>query len=327
MDLQQSQLANRLARVYKHRRKWARRLDISCFRLYEKDIADQPMIIDWYDGDVLIWAFNRTRNETPADELAWLDSAREAACQGLGVTAEHVFIKSRRTQKDRQKGAQGDAQDGQYQRVDHRHVVKQVREQGLLFEVNLSDYLDTGLFLDHRVTRDRVRASSRELRVLNLFAYTGSFTCYACAGGARATLTIDLSNTYLEWAARNLALNGVTTGGAHRLLRADCLAWLAKAKDSSERFDLIICDPPTFSNSTSMAHDFSVGRDQGWLLARLRELVAPQGVVYFSTNFRDFALTSPLAGWTAEELSASSVPEDFRDRRIHRSWRLRAAPT
>ena len=324
MDLQQSQLANRLARVYKHRRKWAKRLDISCFRLYEKDIADQPMIIDWYDGDVLIWAFHRTRNETPADEQAWLEAATEAACHGLGVAAGHVVIKTRRPQKDRQGGAQGDGQEGQYQRVDHRHLVKQVREQGLTFEVNLSDYLDTGLFLDHRVTRDRVRAASRDLRVLNLFAYTGSFTCYACAGGARSTLTIDLSNTYLEWAARNLALNGIAPGGAHRLLRADCLAWLASP--TPERFDLIICDPPTFSNSTSMAHDFAVGRDHVWMLARLRERLAPQGVVYFSTNFRDFELDPALAGWRVEETSASSVPEDFRDRRIHRSWQLRPLP-
>jgi 23S rRNA (cytosine1962-C5)-methyltransferase len=316
MDAQYQQLANRFARVHKHLRKWARRTDVSCYRIYEKDIADQPLIVDWYDGDAVVWAFARTRNETPDDERAWLEAVVEAACAGLGLPRERVWLKRRAQQKQRQEG------EGQYQRLDQRRTVRTVREQGLLFEVNLSDYVDTGLFLDHRPTRARVRAEAAGKAVLNLFAYTGAFTCYARAGGAAATVTVDLSNTYLEWARRNLELNGCAPDARHRLERADCLAWLDRAAAGSERFDLIVCDPPTFSNSTAMAHDFSVGRDHPWLLARCRALLRPGGVLYFSTNFRDFELTGGTDGFTAEDITEASIPEDFRNRRIHRCWRM-----
>ena len=201
-------------------------------------------------------------------------------------------------------------------------MVKTVREQGLSFEVNLSDYLDTGLFLDHRPTRARVRAEATGKAVLNLFAYTGAFTCYARAGGATASVTVDLSNTYLEWAGRNLALNGFALDASHRLERADCLAWLARAAEGGPRYDLIVCDPPTFSNSTAMTHDFSVGRDHPGLLERCRALLRPGGVLYFSTNFRGFELTGGTAGFALEDLTEASIPEDFRNRRIHRCWRM-----
>lgn len=291
-------------------------MDISCYRLYEKDIADQPLIVDWYDGSAVAWAFARTRNVTPQDEAAWLEQVAEAIRTGLGVGPENLFLKQRRPQARRQEG------DGQYQRLGQQGVVKIIREQGLRFEINCSDYLDTGLFLDHRPTRARVRAEAAGARVLNLFAYTGSFTCYACAGGARSTRTVDLSNTYLEWSARNLALNGVSVGESHALVRSDCLAWLAQSAPEEQVYDLIICDPPTFSNSTSMAHDFSIQRDHPWLLARCRERLAPGGILYFSTNFRGFELTTDLSGWSVEDLTEASIPEDFRDRRIHALWRL-----
>jgi 23S rRNA (cytosine1962-C5)-methyltransferase len=317
VDAQYQQLANRFARVHKHLRKWARRTDVSCYRLYEKDIADQPLIVDWYDGDAVVWAFPRTRNETPEQERAWLAAVVEAARAGLQLPEERVWLKRRAQQKDRQEG------DGQYHRLGDRRAVKPVREQGLQFEVNLSDYLDTGLFLDHRPTRARVRDESAGKAVLNLFAYTGAFTCYARAGGAARTLTVDLSNTYLEWARRNLALNAFALDERHRLERADCLAWLGRAASvGDERFDLIVCDPPTFSNSTAMEHDFSVGRDHPWLLERCRALLAPGGVLYFSTNFRGFELTGGTAGFTIEDITESSIPEDFRNRRIHGCWRM-----
>jgi 23S rRNA (cytosine1962-C5)-methyltransferase len=162
--------------------------------------------------------------------------------------------------------------------------VKVVAEQGLRFEVNLSDDLDTGLFIDHRATRALVRAEAAGRTVLNLFAYTGAFTCYAAAGGAAATLTVDLSNTYLAWARRNLALNGVADGPAHRCERADCLQWLDAAARRGPAFDLIVCDPPTFSASKAMQRTFSVERDQGWLLERCRDLLRPGGTLWFTTN-------------------------------------------
>jgi 23S rRNA (cytosine1962-C5)-methyltransferase len=312
-----SQLANRLARVHRHLRKWARRSAVTCYRLYEKDIADQPLIVDWYDGDAVVWAFARTRNETVADEEAWLEAVVEAVASGLQLAPERIFLKRRFRQQDRQEG------DGQYHRVAARGAVKTVAEQGLLFEVNLSDYVDTGLFLDHRPTRAAVRAAAAGRRVLNLFAYTGAFTVYARAGGAAATTTVDLSNTYLDWCGRNLALNGLATDAAHRVVRADCLEWLAAAPAASERYDVIICDPPTFSNSKTMAKPFSVATDHPWLLERCTQRLAPGGTLYFSTNFRDFRLAEGVPPvLRVEEVTAQSIPEDFRNKRIHRCWRM-----
>lgn len=308
------QLANRFRRVHRHLRKWARRTGVTCFRIYEKDIPDQPLIVDWYDGDAVVWLYERTRNETPAQEDAWVAAVGEAVRTGLGVTAEHVWLKRRFRQKDRQEG------DGQYHRVGEQGAVKVVTEHGLKCEVNLSDYLDTGLFLDHRPTRQRVGTEAAGKRVLNLFAYTGMFTVHTAAGGAATTTTVDLSNTYLEWAARNLALNGVVVGERHRIEKADCLQWLAQARGA---WDLIICDPPTFSNSSAMDKPFAVDKDHGWLLARVRHLLAPGGVCYFSTNYRGFKLADDAwPGGTVSDISEASIPEDFRNRRIHRCWRL-----
>ncbi len=311
------QLANRLSRVHRHLRKWARRTATSCYRLYEKDIPDQPLIVDWYDGDAVAWAFARTRNEDAAAEQAWLDGVEQAIQGALSLPPERVFLKRRFRQRDRQHG------DGQYHRLAQRGATKVVVENGLRFEVNLSDYLDTGLFLDHRPTRAEVRAESAGKEVLNLFAYTGSFSCAARAGGATATTTVDLSHTYLEWAARNLVLNDLPPGPGHELLRTDCLAYLADEALPGGRFDLIILDPPTFSNSKAMARDFAVERDHPWLLARCHRLLRPGGVLYFSTNARAFRLAEAgLPSFASEDISSRSIPEDFRNRRIHRCWRM-----
>jgi 23S rRNA (cytosine1962-C5)-methyltransferase len=207
--------------------------------------------------------------------------------------------------------------------MDTRGTVKVIEEHGLKFEVNLWDYLDTGLFLDHRPTRQRVRNEANGKEVLNLFAYTGAFSVHAAAGGAATTTTVDLSNTYLEWAGRNLALNNFTVGDRHRLVRADCLRWLAETSRQPRGYDLIICDPPTFSNSSSMDKPFAVDKDHVWLLARLRSLLKPAGVCYFSTNFRGFRLADQA--WpdgVIEDVTEASIPEDFRNRKVHRCWRL-----
>ena len=309
------QLANRLRRVHRHRRTWGRRRGITCWRLYEKDIPDQPLIVDWYDGDAVVWTFDRTRNETAADQAAWIAAVLDAVRAGLDLPAERIWLKERRRQEDRQEG-------GQYQKLARSGAVKTVMEHGLRFEVNLSDYLDTGLFLDHRPTRCALRDQVAGKRVLNLFAYTGAFTVHARAGGAAATTTVDLNHTYLDWARRNLVLNGFAETPEHVLTRADCLAWLAaEARARPGRFDAIICDPPTFSNSTAMAHDFSVERDHGQLLAWCAALLAPGGTLWFSTNARGFELRQPPP-LAITEISDASVSEDFRNRRIHRCWRM-----
>ncbi len=314
-----TQLTNRIARVFKHRRKWAARSGVTCFRIYDRDIPDQPLVVDWYDGEAVVWTFDRTRNETPEQEAAWLAAVDACVREGLGLSAEKVFRKERRRQQDRTHAKGG---DGQYARLAQAARSKTVTEHGLRFEVNLSDYLDTGLFLDHRPLRRRVREESRGRRVLNLFAYTGSFTVYARAGGAAATTTVDLSNTYLEWARRNGELNGFAQGHGHGQVKADVLSWIAGALD--QRYDLIICDPPTFSNSTAMAKSWSVERDHPWLLWRLHDRLEPGGTAYFSTNCRGFRLAdSGLPAFaTIEDLTAATTDEDFQDRTPHRCWRL-----
>lgn len=303
-------LANRLERMYRHWRKWARRSEVTCYRLYEKDIPDQPLIVDWYDGRALVWAFHRKKDETPAARECWLEEVESEVRLGLGVTDETLFFKERR----RQRGTD------QYSREAAEGEEIVVAEQGLRFHVNLSDYLDTGLFLDHRNLRRRIREQAAGKRMLNLFAYTGSFSVYAAAGDAAEVTSVDISNTYLAWARRNFQLNDLGID-RHEFERADVLQWLPRAAAQGRRYDLIVCDPPTFSNSKKMAGHFDVDSQHPRLVDGCLRLLSPGGTLYFSTNSRSFRLDEALAE-SAVEISAETVPEDFRNRRIHRCWRL-----
>lgn len=303
-------LANRLARMFRHWRKWARRNEITCFRIYEKDIPDQPLIVDWYDGRVLVYAMHRKKDETPEQRDAWLEEVASEVKEGLQVTEEQLFFKERK----RQKGL------AQYERLANERQEFIVTEGGHQFIVNLSDYLDTGLFLDHRNTRKIVQNEAAGKRMLNLFAYTGSFSVYAAAGGAVSTTTVDISNTYLDWARRNFELNQLDPG-RNRLERADVLRWLPDAIQARRQFDLIVCDPPTFSNSKKMAGFFDVDSQHPVVINQCLELLTPNGMLYFSTNSRSFKLREDaLAPCQVLEISKLTVPEDFRNERIHRCW-------
>jgi 23S rRNA (cytosine1962-C5)-methyltransferase len=292
------------------------------------------MIVDWYGdegwgekpgtgGDAVAWFFHRTKDDTLEKERAYRIDAEAEILAGLNIPRERLHIKYRGRQR---------ADDGgrdQYERFDSRGAVKVVGEHGLKFEVNLSDYLDVGLFLDHRPTRLSVQQRARGKRVLNLFAYTGAFSVHARAGGAAKTTTVDMSRTYLDWYVRNLALNGFAVdadGGAdHTVVHADCLQWLESGPQQGEQYDIVICDPPTFSNSKRMKADsFAIDRDYGELLKWIARLVAPGGEVFFSTNSRSFSFDPAHvpANFGAHEISHRSVPEDFRNRKIHRCWRL-----
>lgn len=308
-------LGNRLAKQLKHLRGWAKAGGITCFRLYERDIPEFPAIVDWYDGDVVAWVYNRTRDDTPEKVRAFEDLCEEEILDGLQVPGARLHMKYRGRIKDRSE---------QYDRVDDRGVVRAVEEQGLKFEVNLSDYLDTGLFLDHRKTRSIIRHYAKGKRVLNLFAYTGSFTVYARAGGAIATTTVDMSKTYQDWTKRNLELNGFAVDGAlHRLVHADCLQFLEAGPAPSERYDYIVLDPPTFSNSKRMEADsFAVDRDWPRLVEMATRWLADDGWLYFSTNSRQLKWDDAQVpvGYVAREISERTVPDDFRNRRIHRCW-------
>jgi 23S rRNA (cytosine1962-C5)-methyltransferase len=306
-----SDFENRLAKNTKHRFKWAAREGLTAFRLYDLDMPEWPFAVDWYDGYAHVMEYPRRKQVRDGS----LETARAEVVRAVGAVLkladERIFTK---THEPRPWGR------AQYERVGATSTLVTVLEQGLKFEANLGDFLDTGLFLDHRTTRARVRTEARGKRFLNLFAYTGSFTVHARAGGAAETTTVDLSNTYCDWAERNLKLNGFETNAKHRVLRDDVLAWLEAARGA---YDLVVLDPPSFSTSKKkMGRRFEVQRDHHHLLERATSLLAPGGTLYFSTNFLGFSLDPRLA--PAEELTPKSIPEDFR-RTVHRCWRFTRA--
>jgi 23S rRNA (cytosine1962-C5)-methyltransferase len=299
--------ANRLEKVFRHTGKWARKQGITCFRVYDNDMPEFPLAIDVYENIVHVSEYARAHGLTPDEHVAWLEGCLEVISRILDVGKELIYLKFRQ----RQSGLR------QYERFARTGAEYIVRENGLSFIINPADYLDTGLFLDHRNTRQRVREAAEGKRVLNLFAYTGAFTVYAAAGGARETLTIDMSNTYLQWADRNLALNGLSKP-EHRLMQADALEWLREAP--IEPFDIIVLDPPTFSNSKRMNGTFDVQRDHVWLLNRTIERLAPGGTLFFSNNFRKFKLDADkVRARHIEDISSLSIPNDFRNKRIHQT--------
>jgi 23S rRNA G2069 N7-methylase RlmK/C1962 C5-methylase RlmI len=316
-DLRQVEFfRNRVAKNEKALRKWARREGIEALRLYDRDIPEVPLALDRYGDALLLALYERPYDKEEALEDEWLGLMSTAAAEALGIEPSLVFSRTRK----RQRG------DGQYERVAAAGAERSVREGGLSFIVNLSDYLDTGLFLDHRPTRAMVRAEAAGKRVLNLFCYTGSFSVYAAAGGASEVTSVDLSNTYLAWAERNLEANGFSPE-AHPLVRSDVAAFLTEAAARGEAWDLIVADPPTFSNSKGAERDFDVNADWPALLGACVALLSPGGRLYFSTNSRrlkwDAAEASRLApGGLWEDISAQTIPHDYRDAKAHRCWRL-----
>jgi 23S rRNA (guanine2069-N7)-methyltransferase len=307
--------ANRVRKNARHFGKWARRLGIEAYRVYDRDIPELAFALDRYGERAHLQEYDRASQDAAAPDGGWLDAVREAAAGALGMAPADVVLKRRAKRH-------GHAQHEKTGVAGEDFVVT---EGGHRFIVNLHAYLDTGLFLDHRNTRALVQAQARDRRFLNLFCYTASFTVYAAAGGAVSSHSIDLSNTYLDWARRNFELNRVDLG-RHRLERADVLDWLAEASAGGPRFDLIVLDPPTFSASKAMRRALDIQRDHAELLQRCARLLAPGGELYFSTNLRSFRLDSAAAaGLQGEEISAGTVPEDFRNRRIHRCWRFSRA--
>jgi 23S rRNA (guanine2445-N2)-methyltransferase / 23S rRNA (guanine2069-N7)-methyltransferase len=309
-------VANRLRKNLKSLKAWRARTGTDCFRAYDADLPEYAAAIDVYteaEGEGRVH-LHVQEYQAPAEIPIEITRRRlgeltRAAAEVFGVPRERIALKTR----VRGKGG------SKYGVLERRGETLVVQESGLRFELNLHDYLDTGLFLDHRPSRQRLRELSPERDVLNLFCYTGAASVYAAAGGARSTTSVDLSATYLEWAARNLALNGFS-GADHRLVQADVIAWLAAERG---RFDLIFCDPPTFSNS-ARADDFDIQRDHVSLLEACLARLRPGGTVLFSTNARRFRLdVDALPGVDIVETSAQRLPPDFaRNPRIHQCWEL-----
>ena len=309
-------VANRLRKNLRALRRWREREGVSCYRLYDADLPEYAAAVDVYpaaDGSAL---YLHVQEYAPPPSIP-ADTARRrlgdllrALSEVMEVPREHIALKTRARGKGGSK----------YGVLDRRGEVLWVEEGGLRFEVNLFDYLDTGLFLDHRPVRAALREMASGRDALNLFCYTGAASVHMAAGGARSTTSVDLSQTYLAWAARNLAANGFA-GGAHRLVQADVLGWL---RAEQRRYGLIFCDPPTFSNS-ARAEDFDVQRDHVPLLRACLDRLSADGVLVFSNNFRRFRLDeAALADCTIEEWGPRGLPPDFaRDPRIHRVWTLR----
>ena len=310
-------LTNRLKKNRRTLGRWAKRSGIDCYRIYDADLPEYALAIDLYQGEE-VWAHVQ-EYQAPASVDAEraksrLEEALAALPKALDIPNDHVYFKVRQRQRGR----------AQYEKFSTTGVFHSVREGAGRFLVNFTDYLDTGLFLDHRPTRLMLGEMASGKRVLNLFAYTATATVHAALGGAAATTSIDMSNTYLDWARRNLDLNNIR-GGQHQLLQADCLEWLTQKH--SERYDLIFLDPPTFSNSKRMEDHFDVQNDHADLLRRTTELLEPNGVLIFSNNFRRFRMDHEnLPGLVLEDITPQTIDKDFERRaRIHSCWKITKA--
>jgi 23S rRNA G2069 N7-methylase RlmK/C1962 C5-methylase RlmI len=316
-------LGNRVAKNARQVARWAKRDGVTCYRLYDCDIPELPLTIDRYEGALVIAdcrlpaRAEHGEDADPGRRAAWLAAMVAAAGQAVAAAPGDVFVKERRPQRERQEGHQ-------YERLGERGAWREVSEGGHRFRVNLSDYLDTGLFLDHRLTRKRVAAEAAR-SMLNLFCYTGSFSVYCAAAGMRTT-SVDLSATYLDWARDNLVCNGLDPA-AHELVRGDVREVLDDLVARRQRFDLAVVDPPTFSNSKRMATTWEVQRDHVELLVQVAAVIRPGGVIWFSTNRQRFTLDPALASQLpgrAEiaDLTAATIPPDFRDAHVHRAYRI-----
>lgn len=308
-----SAFANRLRKNQRHWSKWARRNQISCYRLYDRDVPEFPFVVDLYGDQLHLQEVDTGWQISDEEYEAWLAAVSESAAEVLQLPLDAVHMKQRR----RQKGLD------QYEKSGRQGQDFIVEEGGLKFIVNLDQYLDVGLFLDHRNTRGMIRVEAGGKRFLNLFAYTGSFSVYAAHGGAVSSVTVDMSNTYQSWAQRNLVLNGFD-GPQHQFVRADVFRYLEDAEQDGARFDLIVMDPPTFSNSSKMQGVLDVQRDHVWLVDQCMQLLTKNGILYFSNNLRTFELDEYLAErHLTEEISHLTIPEDFRNKKIHRCWKIR----
>ncbi|MDD0975325.1 bifunctional 23S rRNA (guanine(2069)-N(7))-methyltransferase RlmK/23S rRNA (guanine(2445)-N(2))-methyltransferase RlmL [Pseudomonas fontis] len=303
--------ANRLQKNLKQLGKWAKRENITCYRVYDADMPEYALAIDLYHDWVHVQEYAAPRSIDPEKASARLFDALAAIPQALGIDQSRVVIKRR----ERQSGTR------QYERQNSQGQFTEVQEGGVKLLVNLTDYLDTGLFLDHRPMRMRIQREAAGKRFLNLFCYTATASVHAAKGGARSTTSVDLSKTYLDWARRNLSLNGFSD--KNRLEQGDVMAWLQSCR---EEYDMIFIDPPTFSNSKRMEGVFDVQRDHVELLDLAVARLAPGGVLYFSNNFRKFQLDEHLSErYAVEEITAQTLDPDFvRNTKIHRAWKIQA---
>lgn len=306
-----SDFRNRLTKVYKHISKWAKRNGITCYRIYDWDIPGHPLVIDAY-GEYIHISEYKTRHQLNDDEYdAWWNTCLQDCSEVLSVPVKNIFVKRRERHDHKQT---------QYEKFSENSFITWQKESNLEFKINLTDYLDTGLFLDHRPMRKMVFEESKDKRVLNLFSYTGSFSVYAAAGGASKVTTVDLSNTYINWAKENFKRNNIPLNN-HEFNVQDTMEFL---KENKQTFDLVVTDPPSFSNSKKMKGTWDTQRDHRKMLHLIYQKLAPGGVVYFSNNFRSFIPDIEGLGYkTVQEITQKTIPEDYRNKKIHKSYLLK----
>ncbi len=303
---------NRLAKVYKHRSKQAKRMHISCYRLYDKDLPEFPVSIDIYGEKVCLSEYRAKHHLTEEEHMDWLNGTAAVIADVLQIDDEHIYTKERRRKTDRLS---------QYQKVNEEKEFFEVEENGLKFLINLSDYLDTGLFLDHRITRKMLMDEAKGKKVLNLFAYTGSFSVYAAAGEAEEVVTIDLSNTYIDWAKKNFEANFLVDHRKYRFEVADVKQYLQTLTPNS--FDLVIMDPPTFSNSKKMKDFLDIQQDHVELINQTFRAMKPGGVLYFSNNATRFELDKEaIQASVISDITKATTPFDFEGKLRRWCWRM-----
>lgn len=301
MEARLEMFHNRLVKVYRHLSKQARRQSITCYRVYDHDLPEFPFMIELYDDKVCVAEYKRRHHMSDEEHDAWLEECIAVISEILSVDVNEIYVRQRQRKAGRL---------GQYQKVGEEEQFFTVKEQGLEFLVNLTDYLDTGLFLDHRITRQMVREESKDKKVLNLFCYTGSFSVYAAAGGAKQVMSIDLSNTYLKWAKQNMMLNQFFDSRKHQYIKADVLQYMRELP--KDHFDLVILDPPTFSNSKMMRDILDIQRDHVMLINQTVDAMTKGGILYFSNNFRKFQMdTEKVQASSITDITKKTTPFDF----------------
>lgn len=303
--------ANRLKKNLKPLNKWAKRESVSCYRVYDGDIPEYNVAVDLYEKWVHVQEYAPPKTVDPEKAAIRIQQVIKTLQDVLGISRDMIFVKERRKQKGK----------SQYQKMNTRGKLYEIREANCRFLANFTDYLDTGLFLDHRITRNLIQEKAQGKRFLNLFGYTGTATVHAAMGGVRSSMTVDLSHVYLDWARCNLALNGFGELN-HKMKCGDCMDWLEKTMD---QFDLIFVDPPTFSNSKRLNKIFDVQKDHAELIKNAMRRLEHDGLLIFSTNFRRFKLDhDALAGFHMEDITRSTIPRDFeRNHRIHHCWLIK----
>lgn len=292
---------NRLLKVFRHRSKLAKKQGISCYRIYDHDVAEFPFSIELYDDKVYVAEYRTSFVISEEEYEIWISACKQIIAKTVSLPVESIFMKERKRKTDR---------TDQYQKQDDAKEFITVLENGHKFLINLTDYLDTGLFLDHRITRKLVQDICKDKKVLNLFCYTGSFSVYAAKGAATKVTSVDLSNTYLEWAKDNFAINLLKKQEGFEFVRADVLQYLAELPANS--YDIIVMDPPTFSNSKKMKDFLDIQQDHVQLINQALNILTPAGVLFFSTNYTKFqmeygAINSP----NIKDITRKTTPFDF----------------